>query len=166
MTSHIMQALSKKGFFLISALILSGCISTNQVKTVTSQNPAYLDSKSENGLTNVTKSVLQNRTAKTKTFFLAEKKIIGQVLIATLLDQGFQIDYTSSDYKLITGHKILNTTERVSASLTFHETSDEFVTVRANFSLSDSSSISDHHFYQLFFSAVSKSIFLKSNGIL
>jgi len=166
MTLHIMLAHFKRWFIFPIVLLCSGCINTTQIKSFISPEPNSTSARNELASSATFKSVLQDRIIKTRTFYTPDKKVIGQALIATLLDQGYQIDYTSSDYKLITAHKNFSANDRILASLTFQENDNEFVTVRANFSLHEISISSEQQFYQIFFSALSKSIFLRTNGIL
>ena len=106
-------------------------------------------------------SVLQERTPKTRVMYVSETKVVAPAIVSTLQDLGYQVEYSSSDLQLITGHK---KSEQV--TVTFGQIDKDFFQVRANFSSIDSDVGQEQLRYQSFFNMLSKSIFLRSNGVL
>jgi uncharacterized lipoprotein YajG len=132
----------------LSIILLVSCSNTKQVKEVT--NPSI--------------SVLKDRSTKSKVIFIENRSLLGPAIISTLQDMGYQIDYAAYDFRLISAQKRVVDLERVSITYSFSQ--EDFVQVRANFSQFDKAIPGDSIQYQMFFSKLSKNIFLMSNGII
>lgn len=163
----IMQVHFKKLFLVLLCLCLSGCINTTQFKNFFSFDEQSNLSKS-NHINYSEKSVLQERVFKSRVLYCPDKKVMGFALISTLQDFGYQLEYTSSDYKLISGSKINNrfNNEKISVTITFDSRDDEFVLVRVSFTGAGINPITEERDYQNFFNHLSKSVFLRNNGVL
>jgi uncharacterized lipoprotein YajG len=133
---------------LLSIILLVSCSNTKQVKEVTSPNI----------------SVLKDRSTKSKVIFIENRSLLGPAIISTLQDMGYQIDYAAYDFRLISAQKRVVDLERVTITYSFSQ--EDFVQVRANFSQFDKAIPGDSVQYQMFFSKLSKNIFLMSNGII
>jgi uncharacterized lipoprotein YajG len=133
---------------ILSITLLVSCSNTKQVKEVTS--PSI--------------SVLKDRSTKSKVIFIENRSLLGPAIISSLQDMGYQIDYAAYDFRLISAQKRVIDLERVTITYSFSQ--EDFVQVRANFSQFDKAISGDSVQYQMFFSKLSKNIFLMSNGII
>lgn len=133
---------------ILSITLLVSCSNSKQVKEVTS--PSI--------------SVLKDRSTKSKVIFIENRSLLGPAIISTLQDMGYQIDYAAYDFRLISAQKRVVDLERVTITYSFSQ--EDFVQVRANFSQFDKAISGDSVQYQMFFSKLSKNIFLMSNGII
>lgn len=114
--------------------------------------------------TNNQSSVLQDRVPKTRVMYIGNKDIVAPAIVATLQDLGYQVDYSSTDLHLITGQRRVKDVEKV--TVTFRHLDKDFVQIRANFSQFEGDPTTEMEKYQFFFSKLSKSLFLMTNGVL
>ena len=106
-------------------------------------------------------SVLQDRTPKTRVIHADGSKVVALSIVSTLQDLGYQIEYTSSELRLITGHG-----KDGKVTVTYNEINKDLVQVRANFSNLDDDISTENLKYQSFFNVLSKNVFLSGHGII
>ncbi len=141
-------------FSAVGCANISGSALDNVRFQVANANAAEIISRQRN-------SVLQNQSLTSRVFYVPDQSIVPAAIVSTLQDLGYFIN-DSNRTGYVSGIRTLHTDDRV--TVTFRSEDDDFVTVRANFSISliDPNGAVQ---YQRFFSSLNKSIFLKINGL-
>jgi hypothetical protein len=162
-----MHPRSKKLFIAVviaASWLLSGCInlSFKYNKNSIDSNLQQKEIKTNNN-EKISKSALHERQNKTRIIYAADQKHVAQSIVATLQDLGYQVQFSAQDLNVISGERLKH--EPTKVTVTYTKQSDEFVSIRANFSITNESENIENIWYQNFFSKLNKSLFLTSNGV-
>jgi len=144
--------------------MLNGCVSLSfkYNKNNTSSNKTQKEVPVKE-TEKISKSALHERQNKTRTIYVANQKLVPQSIVATLQDLGYQVQFSSQDINAITGERLRH--EPLKVTVTYVTQSDDFVSVRANFSTTNENNTIENIWYQNFFSKLNKSLFLATNGV-
>ncbi len=153
-------------FFLLPSflLMLNGCVSLSFKYSKNDANsnkvPKEVPAKETEKFS---KSALHERQNKTRTIYVANHQLVPQSIVATLQDLGYQVQFSSQEINAITGERLRH--EPLKVTVTYVKQSDDFVSVRANFSITNENTTIENIWYQNFFSKLNKSLFLAENGV-
>lgn len=105
-------------------------------------------------------SQLQTRQAQTRYYDTDDKKKTLEAVLATLQDLGFVIDKAAYDAGTVSATKLAGYNMRMTVNVVPRPSGRMMVRASAQFNVQ---AVSDASFYQGFFDALSKSMFLQAN---
>ena len=129
---------------VLGAVLLCGCVSSIDQVTKTDQ------------------SAVQMRSYQERAFDTADKEQTLRSVIATLQDLGFVLDKADLDLGMVTGTKLSGYELRVTVTVRPRGESQMLVRINAGY---EEKAVKDLKFYQDFFTALEKAMFLTAHEV-